>query len=279
MLNKEMVSRMAGYKNLTPALSVEGMKEETDRRRGNGTFDKILKSMEAIRGAGVPFGISVTAGSSNLPEVLSNEFLDFFFKTQGAFYCFYFQYLPLGRNSDFGRMPSPGQRLEFWKNLWEVIERKKLFLIDFWNHGPLVKGCISAGRDGGYFYIDWNGNIMPCVFAPYSAGNIIELYKTGRSLENIWDSGFFKSIRKWQAEKGHGTCSPKESGNLLTPCPYRDHYPQFMTWVDQSCCDAEDISAKQAMDDPLYRQKMTEYGRDIKKVFDPVWQDEYMKNQ
>jgi len=279
LFDSELVSRMAALKNLTPAFSVEGMEEETDSRRGKGTFNKVLGAMETMRKAGVPFGISVTVNSTNIEELLSERFIDFFFGCNGAFYGFFFQYMPIGKEADFTMMPSAQQRFSFWKNLWDIIEEQSIFLIDFWNHGPLVRGCISAGRDGGYFYIDWNGNIMPCVFTPYSAANIVQFYNTGKNLEDIWNLPFFKSIRDWQSQQGHGTGNPIETGNLLMPCPFRDHNEQFMEWVQMHGCKAEDAAAMQNMKDPAYRQKMADYGKELAKFFDPVWKEEYLNKK
>ena len=203
--------------------------------------------MELVREKGIPFGISTTVSSDNITEVLDDRFLDFFFNKNGAFYGFYFQYLPIGRNADFSNMPKPSERLVFWERIWEVIEREKLFLIDFWNHGPLVDGCIAAGRDGGYLYIDWDGKVMPCVFAPYSAGNIQKLYDEGKGLESIYDSPFFKSIREWQNDYGFKQHDPAKKGNLLMPCPYRDHHKDFLEWIRKFKPEPEDKNSSKML--------------------------------
>jgi MoaA/NifB/PqqE/SkfB family radical SAM enzyme len=76
-----------------------------------------------------------------------------------------------------------------------VTAEKQLLLFDFWHHGPVVEGCLSTGREGGYIYVDWNGKIMPCVFAPYSVGNIRESCAQGGTLNDIWEAPFFEVIR------------------------------------------------------------------------------------
>ena len=197
LIDRKVAARLARLGNLTPALSVEGMRDRTDEHRGAGTFDRILRAMDALREAGVPFGVSVTATRDNCAEILSDEFLDFFFDEQGAFYGFLFQYMPIGRAHNLDRLPTSEQRVAFWRRSWEVIEARHLFLLDFWNHGPLVEGCISAGRDRGYMYIDWQGKVMPCVFAPYSAGDVREIYARGGTLNDVWASPFFEAIRRW----------------------------------------------------------------------------------
>ncbi len=279
LIDKETASRISEYGNLTPAFSVEGLKNTTENRRGKGIFSKILDSMELVREKGIPFGISTTVSSDNITEVLDDRFLDFFFNKNGAFYGFYFQYLPIGRNADFSNMPTPSERLVFWERIWEVIERQKLFLIDFWNHGPLVDGCIAAGRDGGYLYIDWDGKVMPCVFAPYSAGNIQELYNEGKGLESIYDSPFFKSIREWQKDYGFKQQDPARKGNLLISCPYRDHHKDFMEWVRKLKPEPEDKNSLTILTGQEYCTNMEKYNRGLTEVFDPVWEQEYKKDK
>jgi MoaA/NifB/PqqE/SkfB family radical SAM enzyme len=281
LIDKKTAERIAACRNITPAFSVEGMQAATDERRGEGIFDRVTAAMDLMKEAGAPFGISVTVNRNNCTSVLSEEFLNFFFARMGAFYGFYFQYLPMGRNADFGLMPTPGQRLKFRELIWKTIEDKKLFLLDFWNHGTLVNGCIAAGRGGGYLHIDWNGNVMPCVFTPYSAGNIVDIYNSGGTLADIWGSPFLSSIRDWQKQQGHGrknsdsnaVSSPQ--GNLLTPCPYRDHYEQFIQLVKQHNSKPQDDSAAIMLKDTQYYKKMTAYDKELAKLFDPLWQQKY----
>ncbi len=277
LINDEIALRIAKLKNITLAFSVEGMRFTTDQRRGQGTFDMVLNGIELMRKGGIPFGISATVNQNNYLEVLSDEFLDFFFDNQGAFYGFYFQYLPIGRNTCFDLMPTPKQRVEFWRKVWKIIEQRKLFLIDFWNHGSLAEGCISAGRDGGYLYIDWNGKVMPCVFAPYSVGNIHNVYQNCETLNHLWKSPLLKLIREWQVGYGYGNTQPTAEGNWLRPCPYRDHHGQFLNWLNRFEPEPEDASAKEVLSDTNYHQKMIKYDEELANLFDPIWKQEYLK--
>ena len=175
LLDETAAARLGRAGNATLAFSLEGMRASTDERRGPGTFDRVRKAMALTREAGFPFGVSLTATSSNCDELLSDEFLDFCFSDQGAFYGFLFMYMPMGCGADVRMMPSPRQRLRMWRRTWDAIVRRQVFLFDFWNHASLVHGCLAAGRPGGYLHIDWNGKVMPCVFAPYAGAEITEI--------------------------------------------------------------------------------------------------------
>jgi len=128
----------------------------------------------------------MTATRNNCEEIFSDELIDFFFDEKSVFYGFVFQYMPEGREPDPALMPTPEQRLWMWKRSWEVIEERKIPLFDFWNHGTMIGGCVAAGRERGYLYVDWDGNVMPCVFAPYSTCNIHEIHSRGGTLNDAW---------------------------------------------------------------------------------------------
>jgi MoaA/NifB/PqqE/SkfB family radical SAM enzyme len=276
LIDKETAARLARLGNLTPALSVEGMHEYTDERRGRGVFAQALDAMADLREAGVPFGISVTVTRANCDEILSDQFLDFFFAEQGAFYGFLFQYMPIGQTLDMDLMPTHEQRIKSWRRCWEVVATKRLFLVDFWNHGPLAEGCISAGREGGYIYIDWNGEVMPSVFAPYSAGNIQQIYAHGGTLNSVWETPFFGAIRQWQRDYGYRQPEPSPQGNWLSPCPFRDHYHLFRDWVDRYQPKPEDEAAEEALLDGQYYEEMVAYGQEYRELSQEIWEKEYL---
>lgn len=277
LIGREVAARLARLGNLTPALSVEGMRDRTDEHRGAGVFGRVLRAMDNLREVGVPFGVSVTATRANCADILSDEFLDFFFNEQGAFYGFVFQYMPIGRGRNLDWMPTSEQRMAFWRRSWEVVETKRLFLLDFWNHGPLVEGCISAGRDRGYMYIDWQGKVMPCVFAPYSAGNIREIYAKGGTLNDVWRSPFFEAIRQWQRGYGYGSQELSADNNWMRPCPFRDHYAQFREWIEHYQADPEDQAAAEVLRDERYYEEMVAYGTEDRKCSQAIWEEEYIR--
>jgi MoaA/NifB/PqqE/SkfB family radical SAM enzyme len=186
LINEKVSQQLAESGNVLPAISVEGWKERTDARRGNGMFDRILETMKLLRSNGVPFGISLTGTRDNAEEILSDEFIEFF-QQQGALYAWLFQYMPIGRSFTLDLLPTPEQRVWMWHRSWEIVRNRRMFLADFWNSGTACDGCLSAGGHdrGGYFYIDWNGAVSPCVFVPYSPVNIKDVYARGGTLNDV----------------------------------------------------------------------------------------------
>jgi MoaA/NifB/PqqE/SkfB family radical SAM enzyme len=278
LIDERTAERMAEAGNLLPNISVEGFEQRTDERRGKGTFRKILKAMENLRKVGVPYGISLTATCHNAEEILSDEFIDFFFNEQKVVYAWLFQYMPIGRSYTLDLLPRPEQRVWMWKRTWDIVREKQIMLADFWNCGTASDGCIAAARSSGYMYIDWNGKMMPCVFVPYSAANIKEIYQNGGTLDDIYDVPYFKAIRDWQHEYGLSKRKPEEHSNWLVPCSLRDHYGVGRELIDRYQPDPEDENAADALKDGQYYEGMMAYDEELYKLFDPIWQELYINN-
>ena len=79
LIDDAVAKRLGRLGNVSPALSIEGMKERTDARRGEGVFDKVLAAMERLRREGVIIGVSLTATRENADEILSDEVVETFF--------------------------------------------------------------------------------------------------------------------------------------------------------------------------------------------------------
>lgn len=274
LISEEIAHRLAAVGNITPAISVEGFEAETDARRGRGVFRRILNAFDRLRRAGVPFGISVTATRSNAELILSEEMIRYYFDEQGAVYMWVFQYMPIGRGVDIAAQVPPEVRERLWHREQELVRRERRFVVDFWNGGTFSSGCISAGRSGGYLYIDWNGNIYPCVFVPYWQDNINELYAQGKSLSDALVSELFVAIRNWQRSYNYQH-PPETRGNEIRPCFIRDHHETAHRIILNTGAQPGYPSAQTALTDPSYYRGMVEYDRRLAELLDPIWERLY----
>ena len=278
LITPEVAERLEKAGNVTPAVSVEGYEKATDARRGRGVYNKILQSFENLRNTGVPFGISVTATSENADLLLQDTFYDYFFNRQGATFMWQFQLMPIGRsNNAFDLVVPPEKRLELYRKWESLITEKNYPVADFWNSGVLSNGCIAYGRRGGYFYIDWNGNIMPCVFVPYYMDNVYDLYQQGKSLVDALFSKIMKNGRQWQERHGHGYSHPNNPDNWLMPCSIRDHYDSFLKNILPDQAKGESKEAEEMRKDQEYYKTMVSYDKRLKELTASIWENEYMQ--
>jgi len=275
LINEKTARRLEELGNVSPAISVEGFEVETDERRGKGVYRRILRAFDNLREVGVPFGISVTATRDNWDVVTSERFNDFYFTDKGAMYAWIFQYMPIGRKHTLDLVVTPEQRLEMFRRTWRTVRERKLFIADFWNSGTAGNGCISAGRPGGYLYINWDGDVTPCAFVPYAAANIHDVYRAGGNLNTILASPFFERIRQWQ--NAYGYTQPAEAtGNWLCPCVIRDNFGQCLEAARACGVKPIDPDAEAALADPEYHRAMVEYGESCKRLTAPIWHAEYV---
>ncbi len=276
LIDKDKAARLAEVGNMTTAISVEGFEKETDDRRGKGTHKRILNAFSNLREAGVPFGISTTAMPENAELLVSDKMIKYYFKEQGALYQWLFQYMPIGRGVDVAKQVPPEIRRKMWEREQELIRKERLFFADFWNCGPLTSGCIAGGRQGGYIYIDWNGNIYPCVFVPFWKDNIHELYAQGKTLTDALFSDLLTGVRDWQKSYSY-MCPPDCRGNEILPCIIRDHHKVMHDLAIKTGAKPGYKSAEVSLHDPEYYNAMIQYDKEVAELIDPIWEEKYLE--
>jgi len=276
LIDKEIAKKLAELGNVTPSISIEGWEKETDERRGKGIFKKIKEATDNLKEVGVPFGLSITATSKNIDALLDDKFYDFLFQELGASYVWMFQLMPIGQAKDMKElMVKPGQRVKLFRQWERMLKEKQYCIADFWNSGVLADGCVAYGRERGYLYVDWNGNIMPCVFIPYYEDNIMDLHKKGKKLADALFSKIFVEGRKWQKE--YGLDNQKSPENWLMPCSIRDHWENFRKNILSKKAKPEDKCAEEALSSKEYTKTLKEFDEELEKKTKPIWEEEYLK--
>jgi len=106
-----MAKAIAEVGNLTPSISVEGFEEQTDDRRGTGTYRKILKAMENLpERRSYIWAASATATKNNADVLLNDSFYSYYFEKMRVTYMWIFQYMPIAGNFTTELMLTPEQR-------------------------------------------------------------------------------------------------------------------------------------------------------------------------
>ena len=157
------------HRNLIPVLSIEGKKDKTDSRRGEGVYDKLTGAMDEMAGRDIIFGASVTVTTENLEEVTSDEFLNSI-SARGCKLVIYVEYVPVTEEST-GLALSGEER----DSLIAAVDRIRsahgdMVFVSFPGDEKSSGGCIAAGR--GFFHINSHGGAEPCPFSPYSDVNV-----------------------------------------------------------------------------------------------------------
>jgi len=252
LINEDVAEKLLKLGNVTPMLSLEGFGDKTDERRGKGTYKHLIKVMDLLRNKKIPFGYSVVVTRNNVEEITSDKFVDMMIN-KGAYIGWYFLYMPIGKSPDLEMMPTPEQRKYLLEQGKRIRDNKPLFIIDFWNDAPLVKGCI-AGK--WYMHVNSDGYVEPCIFTHFAQDNIKE-----KSLKEILQSDFFKAIRKRQPY----------NENLLLPCMLIDN-PEVLREIHDEVKIKPTHQGAESLFNEL-KEGIDKYSKEVKKVYGPVWED------
>ena len=171
LIDEDFADEMLRVKNFVPAISLEGDEASTDGRRGKGTYQKVIKAMELLHRKKLLYGISSCYTSANYEAITSEEYYDSLIQ-MGAYFIWYFHYMPVGNDAALELLPTPEQREAVLHRIRHLRATKPLFAMDFQNDAEYVGGCIAGGKR--YLHINANGDVDPCVFIHYSNANIRE---------------------------------------------------------------------------------------------------------
>lgn len=225
LIDEEFAKEMLRVKNFVPAISVEGFEEETDSRRGAGTFRAVLKAMDILKKNKLVFGVSCCYTSRNTETIGSEAYYDFMIE-QGAKFAWFFTYMPIGKDAVPSLLATAEQREHMYRKVREFRGTKPIFTLDFWNDGEYSRGCIAGGRS--YLHINANGDIEPCAFIHYSDSNIRD-----KTLIEAYKSPLFMAYRAGQ---------PFNS-NHLKPCPLLDNPGALAAMVAKTGAKSTDLAA------------------------------------
>ena len=153
-------------KNFVPAISVEGFEEATDARRGDGTYQAVVRAMDVLRRHRLPFGVSCCYTHANAASIGSEAFVDDLVARGATFVT----YMPVGASAPTDLLATAEDRAFMYRQIRAFRETKPIFTMDFWNDGEFTQGCIAGGRR--YLHINANGDIEPCAFIHYADSNI-----------------------------------------------------------------------------------------------------------
>lgn len=253
LIDEDFIQEMLRVKNFIPAISVEGFEEATDFRRGQGTYQKVVRAMELLRTHKLPFGISCCYTSKNAEIIGSEAYFDQMI-AWGAKFCWIFTYMPVGAGAVPELMATAQQREFMYHQVRKFRDTKPLFTMDFWNDGEYVGGCIAGGRY--YLHINASGDIEPCAFIHYSDSNIHE-----KTLLEAYRSPLFMAYHNNQ---------PFHE-NMLRPCPVLDNPGRLTAMVTESGAHSTDLESPE--DPKTLSDRCVDTAEHWAPIADRLWQN------
>ncbi|MCK4476279.1 MAG: radical SAM protein [Methanophagales archaeon] len=222
LLKEEVAARLKKSGIAEVIIPIDGTQKTHDAIRGEGVFEKAIKSARACRDAGLSLVIDPCIMKQNEKETV--KIIDIA-ENLGARQCRFFHYVSMGRGKE--EMPdSELDTVQYAENLmllyeeqnkrrgieicttqasqyWVVLKRKEeegLFVPDFFY--TEIPGCRAAT---GMLSIKPNGDVVPCPLLEVKAGNVTEM-----SLREILDSKVFVELRNREVKGRCAACKYKD---------------------------------------------------------------------
>ncbi|MBA7596101.1 GTP 3',8-cyclase [subsurface metagenome] len=191
LIDDEVIRRMKRQKNIIPLISLEGQKDDTNKRRGKGVHERLQKIIKELRRNSMFFGISLTITRQAFDTLTNQQFIQNLIAIGCKFFLF-LEYTPISEGTeDF--VLTDEQRKDLMHLMDSFHAKRKALFITVPGAEEEVGGCLSAGR--GFVHITAGGDVEPCPFAPFSDTNVRD-----SSLKEALQSNFLKKIRQHPEE-------------------------------------------------------------------------------
>lgn len=210
LVDENVVKKISSSGNIIPVISIDGWKEQTDSRRGQGVYDQVENAMKLMRDQNLVFGFSSTVWSDNYEVLGSDEFIDEMIK-RGCSLGFFTEYVPVGSDVHWDMVLNGAKREIFRQRVLE-IRRSKPIMVAHLPDDEYGKDFKCRGVESGCVHINTQGYVEPCPFSHFSADNIKE-----KSLESALRSKFLAEIRSSKAiyRYGHIGCALVENVEMV----------------------------------------------------------------
>lgn len=192
-INYKIISDLNVLNNTIILVSIEGGKELTNSRRGEGVYEQAMNMLKKINETGTPCGISITITRNNYLYWMNAKNIDTLIE-KGIRIGAFIEYIPTTvancgmDGTDHHLMLTCEQRVRFREKMLFYRENKNIYIIHSPGDEEFFGGCVSAGR--GFAHVTPSGDLTACPISNVATHNL-----TRSSLKEALSSRLFCEIR------------------------------------------------------------------------------------
>ncbi|MFH1220368.1 MAG: radical SAM protein [Candidatus Eisenbacteria bacterium] len=191
---EDLISHAGDLNNLLVFVSVDGLKETHERRRGKGAFEAVIGLFRLLTKYGVPRAFSAVVDFDNYRDLTSREFVEKMAQV-GALFGSYNQSCTILHSGRKDFTQESGERNEYLSRLQHLSKTSPVYLVDLLTLEEKRYGC--RAKKGTSCFIDAvSGKVAPCVLFPFASddSNIYDNRSNSR-LREILKGEFFGRYR------------------------------------------------------------------------------------
>jgi MoaA/NifB/PqqE/SkfB family radical SAM enzyme len=198
-LDDETARRIRQAGNVTPLVSIDGLRADNDDRRGEGVFDAAMAGLGHLKRHKILYGVATTVTGRNFSEVLSDAYVEHFIQA-GAMYLWYYVFRPVGADPSPEFCVSREQMIELRKRLLGLRRKHPILLIDtYWN---AAGEAVCPAAKGLGFHIGPGGHVEPCPPLSFACETIRD--HGGDLFKTINESQMLRGFQQFVSERTKG---------------------------------------------------------------------------
>ncbi len=217
----ETIGRLRAAGNVTPLISLDGLRERNDQRRGEGVFDAASAGLDALKSAGLLFGVATTVTGANAEEVLGDAFVEQII-AKGAMYLWYYVYRPMSATPHTEYCLSRERLLWMRRRLLELRRRHPILIIDSYWTADGEAFCPAALGLG--YHINPQGGIEICPALSFAKETVRD--NGGDLFRTINESQFLRGFTQFVKARTKGCVileQPQQLHDYIQSCGARDY--------------------------------------------------------
>ncbi len=208
-ITERIADQMRHLANVTPLVSIEGLREVSDERRGNkDVFKRSVRGLEHCVNAGLLTGVASSVCQSNMDELVTEAWLQELIR-RGVHYVWYYAYRPVGPKPNYQLALRPDQLLRLRKFIVEMRRRMPIIIIETYYDQNGKALCPMA--TGLSHHVSPRGEIEPCPILQFAKENIRD---EGGVYELMKNSAFLCDFRETARQATRG-CIMLERPDLV----------------------------------------------------------------
>ena len=210
LLTEQVAMELRRLGNVTPLISVEGMEEVSDvRRGGRDVYARAMDAIDACKRQRLITGVATSVCASNYDDMVKDDFLRGLIK-RGVDYAWYYIYRPVGPDPSPELCLTQEQILGLRRYIVDVRTRLPIMVIDaYWDD----KGqALCPAAVGISHHIGPSGSLEPCPPIQLACESV----RDGVPLDRAFaDSPFLKKFREEAASISRGCILLESPGALV----------------------------------------------------------------
>lgn len=209
LLTQQTAQKMRELGNITPLISIEGLNDVSDIRRGGvGVYPRAMQAIEYCHKARLVTGVATSVCRSNFEQVVNEKFIRDLICAK-VHYVWYYIYRPMGARATKELALTKDQILFLRRFLVKIRSQVPMIVIDaYWS----AQGrALCPGAVGLSHHIGPGGDIEFCPILQFAHETIPPMATSQNFTDMIENSKFLQQLREF--------CNTHTSGCILLESP------------------------------------------------------------